>query len=302
MNGAGAEDERVRVENMWTAEELDAQHDPILVPAKLLVPTQLRGWSDKTPKLGRKAEEALQRAKDVFDNYLANAENAPPLADLISYYGEDYKKAAGEGFSLYIPRRPFPKELTDMRKERGHNAQWPQYDSFTRHLISDTTIKDEAFHPLIDFHLTVDAAKLFAEHVSIWPGCFARYRGGPKLYMKLTDAERAARRLPDKVNPTDVVVSREGYIAHRTGNVTEPTPSQKEYMDLYARKVALGQPRLGSQGHVEKPQYVQNLHHNRVEFEAQKGIPWHIRRRAVRKYDLDGTVMPGFFPTGAEPT
>ena len=134
----------------------------------------------------------------------------------------------------------------------------------------DTTIKDEAFRPLIDFHLTVDAAKLFAEHVSIWPGCFARYRGGPKLYMKLTDAERAARRLPDKVNPTDVVVSREGYIAQRTGNVTEPTPSQKEYMDLYARKVSLDQPRLGSQGHVEKPQYAHNLRHNRVKCEAQK--------------------------------
>ena len=41
MNGAGAEDdERVRVDNMWTAEELDALHDPILVPAKLLVPRQ----------------------------------------------------------------------------------------------------------------------------------------------------------------------------------------------------------------------------------------------------------------------
>ena len=111
MNGAGAEDdERVRVDNMWTAEELDALHDPILVPAKLLVPTQLRASVRSTePKLGRKAEEALQRAKDVFDNYLAHAEYAPPLADLISYYVEDYKKAAGEGFSLYIPRRPLPK-------------------------------------------------------------------------------------------------------------------------------------------------------------------------------------------------
>ena len=63
--------------------------------------------------------------------------------------------------------------------------------------------------------------------------------------MKLTDAERAARRLPDKVNPTDVVVSREGYIAHRTGNVTEPTPSQKEYMDHCAGKVALGSAAIG---------------------------------------------------------
>ena len=300
MNGAGAEDERVRVDNMWTAEELDAQHDPILVPAKLLVPVQLR-YTDTELKLGRKAEEALQRAKDVFDDYLANAENAPPLADLISYYVEDYKKATGEGFSLYLPNRPSPKELTLMRHQYGRNAQWPQYDSFTRRLITDGHIKDAAFHPLIDFHLTADAAKLFAEHVSIWPGCFARYRGGTKVLMKLTDAERAERRLPDKVNPTDVVVSREGYIAQRTGNVTEPTPSQKDYMDLYARKVSLGQPRLGSQGHVEKPQYVQNLHHNRVEFEAQKGIPWHIRRRAVRKYDLDGTMMPGSFPTGAGP-
>ena len=252
MNGAGAEDERVRVEYMWTAEELDALHDPILVPAKLLVPVQLR-YTDTELKLGRKAEEALQRAKDVFDNYLAHAEYAPPLADLISHDIDDYKKAAGEGFSLYLPNRPSPKELTLMRHQYGRNVQWPQYDSFTRRLISDATIKDEAFHPLIDFHVTADAAKLFAEHVSIWPGCFARYRG--------------------KVNPTDVVVSREGYLAHRTGNVTEPTPSQKEYMDQCAGKVALGSPRWG----MRKPQYVEYLRHNRVEFEAKKGIPGHIR-------------------------
>ena len=113
MNGAGAEDdERVRVDNMWTAEELDALHDPILVPAKLLVPTQVSASvRPQNPNLSRKAEEALQRAKDVFDNYLAHAEYAPPLADLITHdYGEDYKKAAGEGFSLYIPRRPLPKD------------------------------------------------------------------------------------------------------------------------------------------------------------------------------------------------
>ena len=257
MNGAGAEDdERVRVDNMWTAEELDALHDPILVPAKLLVPTQVVRRSSTEPNLSRKAEEALQRAKDVFDNYLAHAEYAPPLADLISHDIDDYKKAAGEGFSLYILRRPLPKDIEDMRKQRGHwlnLAQWPQYDSFTRRLISDGDIKDAAFYPLIDFKLTADAAKLFAEHVSIWPGCFARYRG--------------------KVNPTDVVVSREGYLAHRTGNVAEPTPSQKEYMDQCAGKVALGSPRWG----MRKPQYVEYLRHNRVEFEAKKGIPGHIR-------------------------
>ena len=296
MNGAGAEDERVvRVDNMWTAEEVDAQHDPILVPAKLLVPIQVhRSYNE--PKLSRKANEALQRAKDVFDNYLAHAEYAPPLADLISHDIDDYKKAAREGFSLYILRRPLPKDITDMSKQYGRNAQWPQYDSFTRRLISDGDIKDAVFYPLVDFHLTLDAAKLFAEHVSIWPGCFARYRGGSKVLMKLTDAERAERRLPDKVNPTDVVVSREGYIAHRTGNVTEPTPSQKEYIDQYAGKVALGQPCWG----MKKPQYVESLRQtrpNRVQFDFyeqfeaqkvnarfdQKAKPLHIQFGAPAK-------------------
>ena len=90
MNGAGAEDERVvRVDNMWTAGEVDALHDPILVPAKLLVPIQVHR-SHTEPKLSRKANEALQRAKDVFDNYLAHAEYAPPLADLISHDTDDY--------------------------------------------------------------------------------------------------------------------------------------------------------------------------------------------------------------------
>jgi len=300
MNGAGAEDERVRVENMWTAEELDALHDPILVPAKLLVPIQ-QAAEGRRGSLGSKAEEALQRAKDVFDNYLANAEYAPPLADLIGYNVEGYKRAAGEGFSLYGLNQhpPSPKELTDMRQQRGRNAQWPQYDSFTRTLVTGKYFKNEAFYPLIDFHLTADASKLFAKHVSIWPGCFTRYRGGYEVFdkSKLTDAERAARGLPDKVTPTDVVVSREGYIAHRTGNVTEPTPSQKEYMDLYASKIALGMPRKGSPGHLKKPQYVEYLRHNRVEFEAQKGISGHLRA-AKRKFDLDGTKNVWFHSDG----
>ena len=57
---------------------------------------------------------------------------------------------------------------------------------------------------------------------------------------KLSDAERAARGVAHNVSPTDVVVSQEGYIAYRSGNVTELSESQKEYMDFRARKIAMG--------------------------------------------------------------
>ena len=57
---------------------------------------------------------------------------------------------------------------------------------------------------------------------------------------KLTDADRAARGIAHNVTVTDVVVSQEAYIAYRSGNVTELSESQKEYMDFRARKIAMG--------------------------------------------------------------
>ena len=57
----------------WTAADRDNMKKPILVPAKLVAPTQ-GGFYGRAPKLGKKAEAELQRAKDAFDQYLANAE------------------------------------------------------------------------------------------------------------------------------------------------------------------------------------------------------------------------------------
>ena len=210
----------------WTAADRDNMKKPILVPAKLVAPTQ-RGFYGRLPKPGKKAEAELQRAKDAFDQHLANAEYARPLVELLApSYVPRYKAVVGdsEGFSLYITSTPSKSERRSL----------PEPQQTSHDLISEYCIDRSAFHPLIDFHLTVDAGKLFTEYVSMWPGCFALRRDKSR---KLTDAERAARRLPDKVTPTDVVVSQEAYIAYRSGNVDEPTPLQIAFMERNARRI-----------------------------------------------------------------
>ena len=218
----------------WTPEAIENLKKPMLVPAKLVAPTVVREWDTRKEKksLSKKAEADLQRAKDLFDNYLANAEYAPPLAELLRPSVLDaYKEVAGEGFSLYSKMRPDKSELQRAR-------------CFTHDRLGELDIKKEDYHHLIDFKLTIDAGKLFAEHVSMWPGCFAMRRGNSgkaaSCGRKLTDADRAARGIAHDVTVTDVVVSQEGYIAYRSGNVTELSESQKEYMDFRARKIAMG--------------------------------------------------------------
>ena len=245
---------------MWSGKEAENLKKPILVPAKLLAPTVVRGggWSNKAIVPGNKAAAALQTAKDLFDNYLANAEYAPPLVDLVQpYMLDDYKQAAGEGFNLYRCVRVSKRALKED----------PEHTHSTHLLMDDYNIKKAAYHPLIDFHLTVDAGKLFAEYVSIWPGCFAMRRGtagkAATCGRKLSDADRTARGIAHNVTVTDVVVSQEGYIAYRSGNVTELSESQKEYMDFRARKIA-----TGSVGHsVPKPPHYP-LYLNRDEATA----------------------------------
>ena len=224
----------------WTPEESENLKKPMLVPAKLVAPTVVREWDTRKEKksLSKKAEADLQRAKDLFDNYLANAEYAPPLAELLRPSVLDaYKEVAGEGFSLYHTMRPDKREL---QRDPGQSMA----RCFTHGRLGELDIKKEHYHHLVDFKLTIDAGKLFAEHVSIWPGCFAMRRGNSgkaaSCGRKLTDADRAARGIAHDVTVTDVVVSQEGYIAYRSGNVIELSESQKEFMDFRARRIAMG--------------------------------------------------------------
>lgn len=213
----------------WTAADRENMKKPILVPAKLVATTQIN-FSSREHKLGKKADAELQRAKDAFDQYLANAEYSRPIVELLEpSYVPRYKAVVGdsEGLSLYITTTPSKRELKNL----------PESERTSHILIREWCIKKSAFHPLIDFHLTIDAGKLFNEYVCMWPGCFA-LRRDKSATRKLTDAERAARRLPDKVTPTDVVVSQEAYIAYRSGNVVEPTPHQIAYMER--RKIEEG--------------------------------------------------------------
>ena len=226
--------------NFWTPEESENLKKPMLVPAKLVAPTVVREWDTRKEKksLSKKAEADLQRAKDLFDNYLANAEYAPPLAELLRPSVLDaYKEVAGEGFSLYHTMRPDKREL---QRDPGQSMA----RCFTHGRLGELDIKKEHYHHLVDFKLTIDAGKLFAEHVSIWPGCFAMRRGNSgkaaSCGRKLTDADRAARGIAHDVTVTDVVVSQEGYIAYRSGNVIELSESQKEFMDFRARRIAMG--------------------------------------------------------------
>jgi hypothetical protein len=225
--------------NFWTPEERENMKKPMLVPPSSRPPPRSVDWETyKAISLSKKAEAALQTAKDLFDNYLANAEYAPPLAELLRPSVLDaYKEVAAEGFSLYHTMRPDKREL---QRDPGQSMA----RCFTHDRLGELDIKKEDYHHLIDFKLTIDAGKLFAEHVSMWPGCFAMRRGNSgkaaSCGRKLTDADRAARGIAHDVTVTDVVVSQEGYIAYRSGNVTELSESQKEYMDFRARKIAMG--------------------------------------------------------------
>jgi hypothetical protein len=88
----------------WTAAERDNMKKPILVPAKLVVPTQ-RAFYGRAAKLGKKAEAELQRAKDAFDQHLANAEYSRPIVELLTPHNlPRYNAVVGdsEGFSLLL--------------------------------------------------------------------------------------------------------------------------------------------------------------------------------------------------------
>ena len=249
---------------MWTPEELEDLKKPILVPSKLLAPTQFP-FSKKEPSLNKKDGAALQKAKDMFDQYLANAENAArPLVQLLNN-----KAAVGdsEGFSLY-KTWGYAEDLTV-----------PECERTSHRILSEFDIIQGAYHPLIDFNLTPDAGRLFAKHVSVWPGCFAMRR---VKNVRLTDGEKAARRLPDKILATDVVVSQEGYIAYRSGNVIEPTSNQRAYMESYSRRMKGGQ---GVHEGLTLPTYPKYLHKYEVEQERLAKEKYSYVRTAKRKRD-----------------
>lgn len=184
-------------------------------------------------------------------------------------YKADYKAAVGdsEGFCLYRTWG-YEQDLTV-----------PECERLSHRILSDTDIIQGAYHPLIDFNLTPDAGRLFAKHVSVWPGCFAKRRGQKA---KLTDAEKAERRLPDKVLPTDVVVSQEGYIAYISGNVIEPTSNQRAYMEWYSQRMKGGQ---GVGEEWDHPTYPIFLHKDEVEMERLVKEKYSYVRTAKRKRD-----------------
>jgi hypothetical protein len=273
-DGAHANAYQDAVGCMWTPEELEDLKKPILVPSKLLAPTQFpfSPFPKKEPSLNKKDGAALQKAKDMFDQYLANAENARPLVELLKPQSSlhAYKAAVGdsEGFSLYRIGRC------------DEDLKVPECEHVSHITLSDDDIMQGAYHPLIDFQLTPDVGRLFAKHVSVWPGCFAIRR---VKNARLTDAEKAARRLPDKVLPTDVVVSQEGYIAYRSGNVIEPTSNQRAYMEWYSQRMK------GGQGVGEEwdhpPTYPRFLHKDEVEKERLAKEKYSYVRTAKRKRD-----------------
>ena len=257
----------------WTAADRENMKKPILVPAKLVAPTQ-RGFYGRAPKPGKKAEAELQRAKDAFDQYLANAEYSRPLVELLKpHIRPRYEAVVGdsEGFSLYVTSTPSQRELKTL----------PKSERTSHHLIYDYCINMSAFHPLIDFHLTTDAGKLFTAYVSMWPGCFA-LRRDKAATRKLTEAERAARRLPAKVTPTDVVVSQEAYIAYRSGNVDEPTPHQIAFKERNARNME-----EGADARAVTPAYPFCLHNDEVSLMKARVRAANAKKRLREEYEAE---------------
>ena len=140
--------------------------------------SNMAGSFERTTALSAAAEHALQTATALFDAHIAVAATRP-IADLLPRkFHAAYAAAADGVFLLYLPVG-----------EQGNCQVIAKYqpDVFTA-------------PALVPFHLTDAAGKLFAAHVTMWPGCAARR-------VRLGDAEKRAQGF---TGPGPVITTRVG--------------------------------------------------------------------------------------------
>ena len=189
-----------------------------LLPYKL--PWPFKPCPDRS-KLSKNAEAALVRAVGVFENRLSAVENALPIRELVQaeereVYDKDSKDSLGRRGYLIMLRKTKVNEgdrAYDRLILKDGRTHWrPVYNSYS----------DDAYKPLLDFHLPGAAFKVFESIVSQWPGCNARRCDA------LTDAEKKDLGFKCKtpICFTEAAISREACEAFIDGRVEKPTESQ----------------------------------------------------------------------------
>ena len=176
-------------------------------------------WPFKTlpdrSKLSKNAEESLVRAIDIFEDRLRTMDDAPLIRDLVApdereVYVKDskYPWSNQKGY-LIMMRVTKPDDMTQYYKDKIRHQ--PVYNSYS----------DDAYKPLLDFHLPQAAFKVLASIVSTYPGCDVRQ-------VKLTDEEKKDKGFTGKtaIYLTDAAISSEACDAFRAGRVEEATAGQ----------------------------------------------------------------------------
>ena len=195
---------------------------PQLLPSKL--PWPFKPCPDRS-KLSKNAEAALVRAISIFENRLSAVENALPIRELVKaeereVYDEDSKDMFGRSGYLIMLR----KTKLDAFESPDRTHWRPVYKFYS----------DDAYKPLLDFHLPAAAFKVFESIVSQWPGCNARRCDA------LTDAEKKDLGFKCKtpICFTEAAISREACEAFIDGRVEKPTAPQliaKKHFDERVR-------------------------------------------------------------------
>ena len=160
------------------------------------LPVCMQGAFSTRVPVGKAAARALTEAKELFGAYVRGATGLKPIEQLLPpEYRAHYTTQAKGSHLLYLDvLEPEKKTWTRQHLHRQVISFYPE----------------EEFHAVVPFHLTDDAGRQFAAHVSSYPGCAA-------LRRRLTDAQKDARGLTTKspVVLTWCVVSAEGYTAFR---------------------------------------------------------------------------------------
>jgi hypothetical protein len=152
-------------------------------------------FSTRVP-VGKAAAGALTEAKELFGAYVRGATGLKPIEQLLPPERRAHYAAQAKGSHLLYLDVLEPEKKT-----------W-NLQNLHRQVIS--FYPEEEFHAVVPFHLTDDAGRQFAAHVSSYPGCAV-------LRRRLTDAQKNARVYTTKspVVLTWCVVSAEGYTAFR---------------------------------------------------------------------------------------
>ena len=222
---------------LYDGYEMHLATSPQLLPSKL--PWPFKQCPDRS-KLSKNAEAALVRAIGVFENRLSAVENALPIRELVQaeereIYDDDSKDMWG--------RRGY---LIMLRKTKVNESDPPYYrlflnDGRTHWRPVYNSYSDDAYKPLLDFHLPAAAFKVFESIVSQWPGCNARRCDA------LTDAEKKHLGFKCKtaICLTEAAISREACEAFIDDRVEKPTESQLTAKKHFEERVRIEGPPKG---------------------------------------------------------